>query len=90
MTNDTLYAIAISLLLLSLCIGAVRVFSTDALADRMLAIQLLGSIGIALLLLWGQMADAVALFDLALVLALLSAVSTVALTRIAQQGRRND
>jgi multicomponent Na+:H+ antiporter subunit F len=85
MTDQLPYLIAISLLLLALCIGAGRVIASNTLATRMLGIQLLGSIGVALLLMWGQMSGAVALFDVALVLALLSAVSTVALTRTAQR-----
>lgn len=90
MSEQWLYVLAMGLLLLALCIGAARVIISNSLANRMLAVQLLGSIGVALLLLWGQMAGAEALFDVALVLALLSAVSTVALTRIAQQGKHHD
>ena len=86
MTDQLPYVIAMAFLLLALCISVARVLTSDSLANRMLAIQLLGSIGVALLLLWGQMSGAASLFDVALVLALLSAVSTVALTRIAPRG----
>jgi multicomponent Na+:H+ antiporter subunit F len=90
MTDQLPYVIAMAFLLLALCIGVARVLTSDSLANRMLAIQLLGSIGVALLLLWGQMSGAASLFDVALVLALLSAVSTVALTRIAPRGDDHD
>ena len=46
MMSLTLYLLAIVLLLLALVIGAIRVIASPSLGDRMLAVQLLGSIGV--------------------------------------------
>lgn len=85
MISLTLYSLAMVLLLLALVIGAIRVIASPTLGDKMLAVQLLGSIGAAILLLWGQAFGIAALFDVAIVLALLSAVSVAAMTRLAPE-----
>lgn len=82
MMQSTLYLMAMVLLLLALIVGAVRVFTSASLGDKMIAVQLLGSIGVAILLLWGQAFSVDALFDVAMVIALLSAVSVAAMARL--------
>jgi multicomponent Na+:H+ antiporter subunit F len=52
-----------------------------SLQDRMLSVQLLGTGGVAVLLLLSPMLAIPALIDVALVLALLAAVAAAALTR---------
>jgi multicomponent Na+:H+ antiporter subunit F len=59
-------------------IGLARVLRGPANADRMMAAQLLGTGGIAALLLMATTADVTALVDVALVLALLAAFASVA------------
>ena len=59
-------------------VGLVRVLRGPANADRMMAAQLLGTGGIATLLLMAAATDAIALVDVALVLALLAAFASVA------------
>lgn len=61
--------------------GLVRVLRGPADADRVMAAQLLGTGGIAALLLAGVASDAPALADLALTLAVLAAFASVALAR---------
>jgi multicomponent Na+:H+ antiporter subunit F len=56
-------------------VGLVRVLRGPASADRMMAAQLLGTGGIATLLLMAAATEAPALVDVALVLALLAAFS---------------
>ena len=58
--------------------GLVRVLRGPANADRMMAAQLLGTGGIATLLLMAAAMDVSALVDVALVLALLAAFASVA------------
>jgi multicomponent Na+:H+ antiporter subunit F len=58
--------------------GLVRVLRGPANADRMMAAQLFGTGGIAVLLLMAAAADVTALVDVALVLALLAAFAAVA------------
>jgi multicomponent Na+:H+ antiporter subunit F len=58
--------------------GLVRVLRGPANADRMMAAQLLGTGGIATLLLMAATMDVSALVDVALVLALLAAFASVA------------
>jgi multicomponent Na+:H+ antiporter subunit F len=69
------------LLLLTLAAGLVRAMIGPSLQDRMLSVQLLGTGGVALLLLLSTLLAAPALIDVALVLALLAAVAAAALTR---------
>lgn len=66
------------LLLLTIVAGLVRVLRGPTAADRMLAAQLFGTTGVAILLLLGQAFAAPALWDAALVFALLAAVAAVA------------
>jgi multicomponent Na+:H+ antiporter subunit F len=73
--------IALLLLLLSLSAGLVRALRGPSLEDRMLSVQLLGTGGVALLLLLATLLELPSLLDVSLVLALLAAVSAVALTR---------
>jgi multicomponent Na+:H+ antiporter subunit F len=58
--------------------GLARVLRGPANADRMMAAQLLGTGGIAALLLMATATDVTALVDVALVLALLAAFASVA------------
>ena len=68
-------------LAISLGHGLVRVFLGPSIEDRMLSAQLVGTTGVALLLLFGSLLDMPSSIDVALVLALLAAVSVAALTR---------
>ena len=72
---------ALVLLLATLLIGLARTVIGPRLEDRMLAVQLLGSGGVAVLLLLAALFGAPALIDVALVLALLAVVAAAALTR---------
>ena len=82
MTTATSVLLASTLLLLlTLAAGLVRAMIGPSLQDRMLSVQLLGTGGVALLLLMSTLLAAPALIDVALVLALLAAVAAAALTR---------
>jgi multicomponent Na+:H+ antiporter subunit F len=59
-------------------LGLVRLLRGPANADRMMSAQLLGTGGIAILILMAAAKDTEALVDVALVLALLAAFSSVA------------
>ena len=65
-------------LLLNLIAGMWRVLRGPTVADRMLAAQLFGTTSVAALLLLAQATNKAALRDVALVLALLAAVTAVA------------
>ena len=78
---DMLLLTAVVLLLVTLITGLVRALIGPSLQDRMLSIQLLGTGGVALLILLGLLLKIEALVDTALVLALLAAVAAAALTR---------
>jgi multicomponent Na+:H+ antiporter subunit F len=78
----TPWNIALALfLLLNVVAGLLRVWWGPTPADRMLAAQLFGSTGVAILLLLAQGLNRPALRDVALVLALLAAVATVVFVR---------
>jgi len=70
-------------LFLLLCLGAGmwRVLCGPTVADRMLAVQLFGTTAVAILLLLAQAMAIPALLDVALVFALLAAVTAVAFVR---------
>ena len=77
-------ALAAILVMLALCL--VRVLRGPGDADRMMAVQLVGTFGIAALLLIGVIAGTSAAIDAALVLALLAAFASAAFAGAALTG----
>ncbi len=75
---QTLYLTLALFLLLTLGAGMWRVLRGPTAADRMLAAQLFGTTAVAVLLLLSQASGNAALRDVALVFALLAAVTAVA------------
>jgi multicomponent Na+:H+ antiporter subunit F len=73
--------IALNLLLFSLLIGLFRAWLGPSAEDRFSAILLIGTGGVAMLLILSILLQITALYDVALVLALLTVVGTVALTQ---------
>ncbi len=78
---QTLYLALALFLLLTLVAGMWRVFRGPTAADRMLAAQLFGTTAVANLLLLAQASCTSHLRDVALVFALLAAVTAVAFVR---------
>ena len=72
---------ALLVLLVTLAVGLVRALRGPTLEDRMLSVQLLGTGGVALLMLMAALVRDTGLLDIALVLALLAGVAAAALTR---------
>ena len=68
-------------LLCNVAAGLARILRGPTQADRMMAAQLFGTTGVAILLLLGQGLGKPALQDVALVLALLSGVAVAAFVR---------
>lgn len=66
------------LLILALLLGLWRIWIGPSMADRMLAAQLFGTTGTGILLLLAELMQQPALRDVALVLALLAVMATVA------------
>jgi multicomponent Na+:H+ antiporter subunit F len=75
--SDFLLAAA-AFVLVTVAVGLIRILRGPAAADRMMAAQLLGTGGIAALLLLGVATQANAVIDVALTLALLAAFASVA------------
>lgn len=75
---QSLYAALALFLLLNLGAGMWRVLRGPTAADRMLAAQLFGTTAVAILLLLSEAAGSAPLRDVALVFALLAAVTAVA------------
>ncbi|MDX2352268.1 monovalent cation/H+ antiporter complex subunit F [Stutzerimonas xanthomarina] len=78
-----------ALLLLTIMIGLGRVVLGPARVDRLLAIQLFGTTGTALLLVLAQWQEQPALRDVALLLGLLAAVASAALVQLLRRGRHD-
>lgn len=70
------------LLLITIVAGLWRVMRGPSAADRMLAAQLFGTSGVAILLLLGEALGMPALRDVALLFALLSVLAVVAFVRL--------
>lgn len=79
-----------TILLLTIVGGLWRIQRGPTRADRLLAVQLFGSSGAALLLVLAQWQDQPALRDAALVLALLAAVMSAALVQYLRKTPEED
>ncbi|WP_147113172.1 monovalent cation/H+ antiporter complex subunit F [Tateyamaria sp. syn59] len=75
-------------LLLTALVGLIRVMRGPTTADRMLAAQLIGTSTVAILLVIGVATEAPALFDVALVFAILAAISLAAFVATARSGHQ--
>lgn len=80
-----------AVLLLTVLAGCWRVWRGPTVADRLLALQIFGTTGIAVLMLLADWAGQPALLEGALILALLAAVLPVALVQLLRKrGPEND
>lgn len=70
------------ILLMTMVFGLIRVMRGPSRVDRMLAAQLLGTSSVGILLLLAMAFDQSALRDVALVFALLAAISGLAFVRV--------
>jgi multicomponent Na+:H+ antiporter subunit F len=82
------YMVAVTVLLANMVGGLVRIVRGPTAADRMMAAQLLGTTGVAMLLLMAQGLGLAALRDVGMVLALLAVVATVAFVQRAWSSPR--
>ena len=79
--SELMLLLALGALLLGLAVGLSRALRGPGLEDRMLSVLLLGTGGTGMLLLLAFILERAALVDVALVLALLAAMTAAALTR---------
>ena len=87
---QTLFLTLALFLVLNLGAGMWRVLRGPTAADRMLAAQLFGTTAVAILLLLAEASGSAALRDVALVFALLAAVTAVAFVRRAWTDREEE
>ncbi|MDJ0880098.1 MAG: monovalent cation/H+ antiporter complex subunit F [Gammaproteobacteria bacterium] len=73
---------ALFLLMVSLVIGLIRAWKGPSIEDRFSSLLLISSTGVAIMFILGLILQLPALYDSALVLALLAAVISIALTRL--------
>jgi multicomponent Na+:H+ antiporter subunit F len=73
--------VALGFILAILAVGLVRILRGPGDADRMMAAQLIGTSGIAALLLLGTVSGVPAAVDVALTLALLAAFTSIAFVK---------
>lgn len=78
--------LALIVLLLTMLAGLLRAWSGPAFEDRLSALLLVGSTGVAMLFLLAELLQRPSFYDIALVLALLAVVITVALTQRGHHG----
>lgn len=84
------YLLAGVFILLTVAVGLTRVLLGPRGADRMMAAQLLGSGGIAAMLLTAAGLESAAALDVALTFALLAAVAAVAFTKSGGRAARTE
>lgn len=72
-----LYLVLALVLLLTIVVGLIRVLRGPSAADRMLSAQLFGTTGVAILLLLGEATGQAPWWDVALIFAVLSAISAI-------------
>jgi multicomponent Na+:H+ antiporter subunit F len=77
--------VTIVLLLLTLLWGLWPIVRGPTAADRMLAAQLFGTLGVAILMLLATLAQQTAVFNAALVLALLAPLVLIASVKLAER-----
>ncbi|KKO49951.1 portal protein [Arsukibacterium sp. MJ3] len=78
-----------TILLASIAVGLWRVVRGPSRADRLLAVQLLGTTGAAVLLLLAHTQSQPALIEAALVLAVLAAVLSAALVQLLRRSQHD-
>ena len=78
---DRVFVAFAAILLATIVVGLIRVERGPSPADRMLAAQLFGTAGVAMILLLSAGLDMPALRDVALVFALLAAMTAVAFVK---------
>lgn len=78
---------AAAVVLATVALGLARVLRGPGDVDRIMAAQLLGTGGIAALLLWGEAMNMAAAEDVALTLALLAAFVSVAFVRASARSK---
>ncbi|MCS6828404.1 MAG: monovalent cation/H+ antiporter complex subunit F [Caldilinea sp.] len=88
MSMDSVYHAAALFLLLTIGVGLIRIWRGPTTADRLLAIQLFGTTGTAILILLSVAVDDVAFQNVALIFALLAGVLGVVFTQYAAQADR--
>ncbi len=81
----TYLGVILVILLASILAGLVRVLRGRTPAERMIAAQLFGTAAVAILLILSQVMDLPALLDVAMVFALLAAVTLVAFVVLASR-----
>jgi len=81
---------AAGFVLATVAVGLVRVLWGPGEVDRIMAAQLLGTGGIAALLLWGEAMNLAAAVDVALTLALLAAFISVAFVKTSARSEADE
>ena len=81
---------AAGFVLATVALGLARVLGGPGEVDRIMAAQLLGTGGIAALLLWGEAMNLAAAVDVALILALLAAFISVAFVKASPRSEADE
>ncbi len=76
-----LHIISALLLLIAIAAGMIRILNGPTAADRMMAAQLFGTCGVAIMLLLSSGMNNPVLLDIAMVFALLAALATMTFVR---------
>lgn len=87
---DSFLRAAAGLVVIAVMLGLVRIFRSAEDADRMMAIQLLGTGGVAVMLLLAGAGTGPSAIDVALTIALLAAFASVAFVKSAQTPPRKE
>jgi multicomponent Na+:H+ antiporter subunit F len=83
----TYYALLSGALIICLLFAMIRIFKGDTSADRMIAAQLFGTLGVAILIVFSFLEGNKNLLNVALVLALLTPLSLIAFVTLSDEKR---
>ena len=77
-----MYSLVFTVILIAIAIGLVRAFRGPTLYDRVLAVNMIGTLTVLLVAVLGFMRERPEFLDIALVYVLISFISTIAVLRI--------
>lgn len=89
-TNDYLYMIILPILSISVLLVFVRFIIGPGISDRVVALDLLITIGIGIMAIYAIVSDKASFLDIAMIFALIAFLGTIAFSYYLEKRRRDD
>jgi multicomponent Na+:H+ antiporter subunit F len=88
--NDYLYLVILPLLSISVLLVFVRFIKGPGISDRIVALDLLITIGIAIMAIYAIVSDKASFLDIAMIFALIAFLGTIAFSFYLEKRKRDD